>query len=83
MVLHVSMRSLKQTFVYFPLHGNHDSRLYPVVLLCGDVMDFDSQMSSTVFCDPQVVLTKVTELVEYHHKLRDCPDKGVAAELTQ
>eukprot|EP00731_Ephydatia_muelleri_P012576 Em0006g1470a len=23
----------------------------------------------------QVVLTKVTELVEYHHKLRDCPDK--------
>ena len=32
----------------------------------------------TVFCDPQVVLTKVTELVEYHHKLRDNPDKGVA-----
>ena len=25
----------------------------------------------TVFCDPQVVLTKVTELVQYHHKLRD------------
>ena len=24
-----------------------------------------------VFCDPQVVLTKVTELVQYHHKLRD------------
>ena len=32
----------------------------------------------TVFCDPQVVLTKVTELVQYHHKLRDNPDKDVA-----
>ena len=28
-------------------------------------------LSQTVFCDPQVVLTKVTELVQYHHKLRD------------
>ena len=31
-----------------------------------------------VFCDPQVVLTKVTELVQYHHKLQDNPDVGVA-----
>ena len=37
-------------------------------------------LPQTVFCDPQVVLTKVTELVEYHHKLRHNPDKGVAAE---
>ena len=28
-------------------------------------------LPQTVFCDPQVVLTKVTELVQYHHKLRD------------
>ena len=35
-------------------------------------------LPQTVFCDPQVVLTKVTELVQYHHKLRDNPDKGVA-----
>eukprot|EP00731_Ephydatia_muelleri_P009323 Em0004g1661a len=27
-----------------------------------------------------VVLSKVTELVEYHHKLRDSPEEGVAAE---
>ena len=31
-----------------------------------------------MFCDPQVVLTKMTELVQYHHKLRDNPDGGVA-----
>ena len=36
-------------------------------------------LPQTVFCDPQVVLTKVTELVEYYHKLRDNPDKRVAA----
>ena len=35
-------------------------------------------LPQTVFCDPQVVLTKVTELVQYHHKLRDNPDKTVA-----
>ena len=28
-------------------------------------------LPQTVFCDPQVVLTKVTELVLYHHKLSD------------
>ena len=37
-------------------------------------------LPQTVFCDPQVVLTKVTKLVQYHHKLRDNPDGGVAAE---
>ena len=36
-------------------------------------------LPQTVFCDPQVVLTKVTELVQYLHKLRDNPDKTVAA----
>ena len=35
-------------------------------------------LPQTVFCDPQVVLTKVTELVQYHHKLRDNPEEGVA-----
>ena len=35
-------------------------------------------LPQTVFCDPQVVLTKVTELVQYHHKLRNNPDKRVA-----
>ena len=35
-------------------------------------------LPQTVFCDPQVVLTKVTELVKYQHKLRDNPDKNVA-----
>eukprot|EP00731_Ephydatia_muelleri_P035081 Em0095g11a len=37
-------------------------------------------LPQTVFCDPQVVLTKVTELVEYHHKLLHSPNEGVAAE---
>ncbi|KAL5497604.1 hypothetical protein EMCRGX_G014111 [Ephydatia muelleri] len=37
-------------------------------------------LPQTVFCDPQVVITKVNELVEYHHKLRDCPQEGVAVE---
>ena len=37
-------------------------------------------LPQTVFCNPQVVLTKVTELVHYHHKLRDNPDEDVAAE---
>ena len=37
-------------------------------------------LPQTVFCDPQVVLTKVTELVQYHRKLRfrDNSEKGVA-----
>ena len=43
-------------------------------------LHYPEVLPQTVFCDPQVVLTKVTELVEYHHKLRDSPDKGVAAE---
>ena len=37
-------------------------------------------LPQTVFCDPQVVLTKVTELVQYHHKLRD---GGVAVKSNQ
>ncbi|KAL5506638.1 hypothetical protein EMCRGX_G008338 [Ephydatia muelleri] len=43
-------------------------------------LHYPEVLPQTVFCDPQVVLTKLTELVEYHHKLRDSPDKGVAAE---
>ena len=35
-------------------------------------------LPKTVFCDPQVVLTKVTELVQYHHKLRDNPEESGA-----
>ena len=35
-------------------------------------------LPQTVFCDPQVILTKVTELVQYHHKLRNNRDGGVA-----
>ena len=35
-------------------------------------------LPQTVFCDLLVVLTKVTELVQYHHKLRDSPVEGVA-----
>ena len=37
-------------------------------------------LPQTVFCNPQAVLTKVTELVQYHHKLRNNPDEDVAAE---
>ena len=37
-------------------------------------------LPQTVFCDPQVLLTKITELVEYHHSLRDHPDMHVAAD---
>ena len=37
-------------------------------------------LPQTMFCDPQVALTKVTELVQYHHKLRDNPDENVAAD---
>ena len=37
-------------------------------------------LPQTVFCNPQAVLTKVTELVQYHHKLRDNPDEDVASE---
>ena len=36
-------------------------------------------LPQTVFCDPQIVLEKVTELVQYHHKLRENPDEGLAA----
>ena len=36
-------------------------------------------LPQTVFCDPQVVLTKVSELVQYLHKLNsDEPDEAVA-----
>ena len=37
-------------------------------------------LQDIVFCDPQVVLTKVTEIVQYHYKLRDNPDEDIAAE---
>ena len=40
---------------------------------------YQEVLPQIVFCDPQVVLTKVTELVQYHHKLRDNPDEGLAA----
>ena len=43
-------------------------------------LHYPEVLPQTVFCDPQVVLTKVSEIVEYHHKLRDSPDKGVAAK---
>ncbi|KAL5499456.1 hypothetical protein EMCRGX_G010879 [Ephydatia muelleri] len=43
-------------------------------------LHYPEVLPQTVFCDPQVVLTKVTELVEYHHKLLHSPDEGVAAE---
>ena len=39
---------------------------------------YSEVLPQTVFCDPQVVLTKVTELVQYHYKLTDNPDEGVA-----
>ena len=42
-------------------------------------LHYPEVLPQTVFCDPQVVLTKVTELVEYHHKLQHDPDEGVAA----
>ena len=37
-------------------------------------------LPQTVFCDPQVVLTKVTELVQFYHKLRNNPDEDRAAD---
>ena len=37
-------------------------------------------LPQTVFCDPQAVLSKVTELVEYNHKLLYSSDGSVAAE---
>ena len=43
-------------------------------------LHYPEVLPQTVFCDPQVVLTKVTQMMEYHHKWRDSPDKGVAAE---
>ena len=39
---------------------------------------YQEVLPQTVFCDPQVVLTKVTELVQYHYKLTDNPDESVA-----
>ena len=41
---------------------------------------YQEVLPQTVFCDPQVLLTKVTELVEYHHSLRHHPNTGVAAD---
>ena len=41
-------------------------------------LHYPEVLPQTVFCDPQVVLTKVTELVQYHYKLTDNPDEGVA-----
>ena len=37
-------------------------------------------LPQAVFCDPQVVLTKVSELVERHHGLKEDPDSSVAAD---
>ena len=43
-------------------------------------LHYPEVLPQTVFCDPQVVLTKVSELVEYHHKVLHRPEGGVAAE---
>ena len=43
-------------------------------------LHYPEVLPQTVFCDPQVVLTKVSELVEYHHKVLQSPYGGVAAE---
>ena len=43
-------------------------------------LHYPEVLPQTVFCDPQVVLTKVSEIVEYHHKLLYRPDEGVAAK---
>ena len=43
-------------------------------------LHYPEVLPQTVFCDPQVVLTKVSEIVEYHHKLLYHPDEGVAVK---
>ena len=43
-------------------------------------LHYPEVLPQTVFCDPQVVLTKVSEIVEYHHKLLHSPAGGVAAK---
>eukprot|EP00731_Ephydatia_muelleri_P004238 Em0002g414a len=43
-------------------------------------LHYPEVLPQTVFCDPQIVLTKVSEIVEYHHKLLYRPDEGVAAK---
>ena len=43
-------------------------------------LHYPEVLPQTVFCDPQVVLTKVSELVECHHKLLHSPAGGVAAK---
>eukprot|EP00731_Ephydatia_muelleri_P004232 Em0002g408a len=43
-------------------------------------LHYPEVLPQTVFCDPQVVLTKVSEIVEYHHKLLYRPVGGVAAK---
>ena len=43
-------------------------------------LHYPEVLPQTVFCDPQVVLTKVSEIVEYHHKLLYRSDEGVAAK---
>ena len=43
-------------------------------------LHYPEVLPQTVFCDPQVVLTKVSEIVEYHHKLLYRPNEGVAAK---
>eukprot|EP00731_Ephydatia_muelleri_P004081 Em0002g257a len=43
-------------------------------------LHYPEVLPQTVFCDPQVVLTKLSEIVEYHHKLLYRPAGGVAAK---
>ena len=38
------------------------------------------EVPQVVFCDPQVVLNKVRELVQYNHKLRHDPDESVGVD---
>ncbi|KAL5517553.1 hypothetical protein EMCRGX_G003115 [Ephydatia muelleri] len=43
-------------------------------------LHYPEVLPQVVFCNPQVVLTKVSELVEYHHKLRSSGDGEEEAE---
>ena len=62
----------------FHIEGDAFSAAFHHLVKHNVFLYYPEVLPQTMFCDPQVVLTKVTELVQYHYKLRDNPDDGVA-----
>ena len=76
----LSLAKCKECAKKFDIKGDAFSAALHHLVHHNMFLYYPEVLPQTVFCDPQVVLTIVTELVQYHHKLTNDPDKSAACE---